>query len=105
MEEVCKNISLIVLTESNSEEFFRDNSWLDKHRFLEICKLYAYPKEPMTIVIEDYYVDAAYRDIYYTYLSKIHFDCRRQCRRIFLFRGSHTKEEVFSDLSEDFLVQ
>lgn len=102
-EEVCKSVKLAVLTEDKAEKFFEKNIWLDKSSFLEICGRYEYPDKPITIITEEPYIDAAYRDIYYNYWAKFHFDWPRHCRRIFLFQGAHTPDEVFGDLSEDFL--
>ena len=103
MEEVCKNIQFEVLTSDKSEQFFHENNWLDKSGFLKICEQYGYPENPITIIVEEYYIDSAYRDVYYNYWAKFHFDWPRHCRRVFLFQNAHMKEDVFGNLSGDFL--
>ncbi len=108
MEKLSKNISLEILQAESYKQFFLDNSWIDKDNFLKVCSRYGFPDNPLTVVIEDYYVEAAYRDIYYHYWSKSHFSWSRYCKRIFLFQNSHSQEEFFDSehkdkLNHDFL--
>lgn len=103
MEDICKNVHFSVLTSSNHKDFFNANRWLNEDDFISICKQYGYPDTPITVVIEDYYIDPAYRDIYYNYWSKFHFDWPRHCWRIFLFLNGHAKDDVFGNLSKDFI--
>lgn len=108
MKALSCNISLEVLDSTSFDTFFLDNSWLDKQNFQEICLRYGFPEKSLTVVVEDYYIDAAYRDIYYNYWARFHFDWPRYCNRIFLFQNSHTEEEFFDqrysgELNRDFL--
>lgn len=103
MEELCTNIKFTVVTEKTLEDFFNINDWVDKENFLDICVRYGFPTKPISVAIEDYYIDATYRDVYYNYWAKFHFDWDRHCRRIFLFENEHQKNELFEGLHEDFL--
>lgn len=44
-------------------------------------------KFPLTVVVEDYYVDRFYRDSYYLYYASKHIQYSRFCKRVFLFDG------------------
>lgn len=108
MEDISKNISLEILNSASWTQFISNNYWLDKDNFREICLRYGFPNNSLTVVIENYYIDAAYRDVYYHYWSRSHFNWPRYCRRIFLFQNSHLQEEFFDSecrdgLNNDFL--
>lgn len=42
----------------------------------------------LTLVVEPYYVDRSYRDIYYSYYAAKHFSYDRYCKRLFIFKGT-----------------
>lgn len=51
----------------------------------------------LTIVIESNYIDRVYRDSYYSYYSRKHFEYNRFCKRIFLFdRIKVKKSKIFN---------
>ena len=50
---------------------------------------------PITLVLENYYVDKVYRDIYYNYFSGKHFKYDRNCKRLSLFKGKYTLPELY----------
>ncbi len=81
--------------------FCNKNSWAFFEQFDEIFRLYGFPINSITMVIDEYYIDAAYRDLYYHYWSSFHFDWKRYCKRIFLFSSIHKEEEFLYDDSED----
>lgn len=108
MEKLCDNTSLEILKKDNLDKFFTENQWLDKQDFEAICKRYGFPEKELTVVIEHYYIDAVYRDAYYNYWSKTHFDWPRYCQRLFLFHNAHMSDEFFEQkfydkLNSDFL--
>jgi hypothetical protein len=43
----------------------------------------------ITIIIENHYVDKAYRNSFYTYFSQRHFVHNRDCRRITVYKGKY----------------
>lgn len=53
-------------------------------------------KIPITIVCEDYYVDKVYRDEYYRYYSRKHFNISKNCRRLIIFRGNYSCDDLMS---------
>ena len=59
----------------------------------------------LTLVVEPYYVDRSYRDIYYTYYAAKHFSYDRYCKRLFIFKGLLTSANgcYFPDISVDTL--
>lgn len=101
---ICKNLS-----SDNWDGFCEENKWIDKRNLEKVCKRYGFPdKNELTLVIENYYIDVAFRDAYYHYWSKAHFDWPRHCKRLFLFKNRHLEKEFYSsavhkDLQEDFL--
>lgn len=95
-----KNVTIEILSKDNIDNFCTYNKWLDKNNFINICRLYGFPDNQITLIIENYYIDAAYRDIYYNYWSSFHFDWPRHCRRLFLFKNAHNINE-FYDLDRD----
>lgn len=109
MEALCNNTSLVILEKTDDlDGFLAENQWLDKQGFQKICKRYGFPERTMTAVIESYYIDAVYRDAYYNYWSKTHFDWQRYCRRLLLFHNKHTAHEFYAQkfykkLNSDFL--
>ena len=108
MENLSETIYSCVISEDNIEAFISENMWLDEISFKSICDRYNFPTNKLTVVIEEHYVDAVYRDAYYNYWSRTHFDWPRFCRRIFLFLGFHSKEEFYGSegyksLDSDFL--
>lgn len=111
MEKLSSNISVQTFASADSlEDFLKcdKNKWLDQENFSEICRKYGFPTLEITLVIEDYYIDAAYRDIYYHYWSSFHFNWPRYCRRLFLFQNEHPAEHFFAsdfneNLKKDFL--
>lgn len=108
MEEISKNISFEILNSDSWPGFIEANYWVDEENFREICLRYGFPNDSLTVVIENYYVDAAYRDVYYHYWSRSHYDWPRHCRRILLFLNAHLQEEFFDlecrdKLNNDFL--
>ena len=104
MEKLSDIISMKVLTSSEDLAAFLDeNIWLDKEHFGVICKRFGFPEKTLTVVVEKYYIDAAYRNMYYNYWSIFHFNWPRFCRRIFLFLNMHREEEFFAPECKDIL--
>lgn len=99
-ERICENLLLKVLTQENIDEFLSNCDWLDKEHFRKICELYGLSEIAITIIIDEYYIDVAYRDLYYNYWSKSHFNWPRSCRRLFLFQNEHSTDEFFKNESE-----
>lgn len=52
---------------------------------------------PLTIVYEHYYVDRIYRDEYYSYYSKKHFEISRNTKRLIFIKGKHEKNEFLDN--------
>jgi hypothetical protein len=50
-------------------------------------------KFPVSVVIEDLYVDKVYRDSYYNYFSNKHFDMSRTCKRVCVFSGEISERD------------
>lgn len=108
MEKISNNISLIVLDAENMQVFLSENQWLDKVSFEKICKRYEFPSRNITIVVEHYYIDPVYRDAYYNFWSKAHFNWPRYCKRLFLFHDAHDcgeflNNDCYDQLNSDFL--
>ena len=55
-----RNIVLYNLDENNINDFYQQNSWIDRKSFTRICHLYEFPEKSITVVIQNYYIDAAY---------------------------------------------
>lgn len=89
------NISLNILTCQNIDAFLEKNSWINGEAFRQICALYNFPIDSITAIIQYYYIDAAYRDIYYNYWARFHFSWPRHCKRIILFQNEHGPEEFY----------
>lgn len=51
---------------------------------------------PMTIILDNYYVDKVYRDEYYRYYSRMHFQISRNCKKIIFISGLYVEKELFS---------
>lgn len=108
MEKLCDNLRLYILTPKRIDEFFEQDNWLDQKHLKKIFELYDYSNNSLTAILEDYYVDAAYRDVYYNYWARLHYDWPRYCKRLFLFMNAHEADEFFNygkaeNLGEDFL--
>lgn len=108
MEKLCEYVDIGILKADNCEEFYRENKWLNRYNFNIICKRYGFPDRSLTVVIEYHYIDAAYRDVYYHYWSRFHFDWERHAKRVLLFSNCHSKEEFYDikyteELENDFL--
>ena len=108
-KKVLENIICENLNSDNWNRFCDENKWIDKGNLERVCRRYGFPdKNELTVVIENYYIDVAFRDVYYHYWSKAHFDWPRHCKRLFLFKNRHLEEEFYysqkhKDLKEDFL--
>ncbi len=78
------NISSLVTTLISKNSSFKILYYLlkDKH---------------FTAIVEDKYIDRIYRDSYYTYYSKKHFEYSRYCKRVLIFDGG--LENAFLDMS------
>lgn len=103
-----KNISHYILDENSIDNFFKNNPGIHEEGFREICYRYGFPDRKITVVVQNYYIDAAYRDVYYNYWAKFHFNWPRYCKRVSLFRDKHIKQEFWNDenneeLQEDYL--
>lgn len=109
MGKIGNNTNLIVLKNTNDfNRFISKNNWLDEKDFGDICYRYGFPGNSLTVVIEKYYIDAVYRDAYYSYWAKTHFNWPRYCYRIFLFLNAHQMKEFLDQekneiLNSDFL--
>lgn len=55
---------------------------------------------PLTIVYEPYYVDRVYRDEYYTFYSKKHFNISRNTKRLIFFGGCYQKKDFLDNNRE-----
>ena len=75
--------------------------WLYPEKFERICRRYEFPRKPLSVVIDDYYIDSAYRDIYYHYLSKLHFQLPRHCTRLFLFQRECAPEDFLDETAQE----
>ncbi len=58
---------------------------------------------PLTIILENYYVDKVYRDMYYRYYSNKHFMHDRNCKRISIFEGIFNKNELYNEYTKNTL--
>ncbi len=109
MGELSRNISIQVFSSDDElTAFLCQNAWLDGQNFCKICEKFGFPSCGLTLVIENYHIDVAYRDIYYHYWASFHFDWPRYCQRLFLFQHEHAPEEFYTDkydlnLKDDFL--
>lgn len=95
-----RNIVLYNLDENNINDFYQQNSWIDRKSFTRICHLYEFPEKTITVVIQNYYIDAAYRDVYYHYWAKFHFNWPRHCKRLAIFQNSHSSDEFWDNKKE-----
>lgn len=95
-----KNILHYILDQNNIDNFLRKNPGIHGEGFKNICRKYGFPSKKMTVVVQNYYIDAAYRDIYYNYWAKFHFNWPRHCKRISLFRNAHECDEFWNDKEE-----
>lgn len=95
-----ENILHYILDQNNIDKFLKDNPRIYGEGFKKICYKYGFPDKSMTVVVQNYYIDAAYRDIYYNYWAKFHFNWPRHCKRISLFRNEHICEEFWDDREE-----
>lgn len=93
--DLSDNISLNILSRQNIDVFLEKNSWINRESFFQICSLYNFPEDSVTAVIQYYYIDAAYRDIYYNYWARFHFSWPRHCKRVILFQNAHGPEEFY----------
>lgn len=106
LNAIANNIQYEILSDENSaREYCHKIPYINIQLFLNVCKLYGYP---ITIICELRYIDKMYRDVYYIYLSHLHFDVERYCQRLSLFRGTIPLENFFDsdchiDLQERFL--
>lgn len=108
MEKLCENLQLEILTPNTIDKFFENNNWLDQEHLKKIFELYDYSNNSLTIILEDYYIDPAYRDVYYNYWARLHYNWPRHCKRLFLFMNAHEADEFFNNdeaeiLENDFL--
>lgn len=55
---------------------------------------------PLTIIYEPYYVDRVYRDEYYAFYSKKHFDISRNTKRLIFFSGCYYKKDFLDNNRE-----
>ena len=54
---------------------------------------------PLTIIYDNYYVDSIYRDEYYSFFSKKHFEISRNTKRLIFVKNKHEKEEFLDNNS------
>lgn len=105
--QLSSKLTLSILeNDKQLTNFFFSNKWLDITAFSKICTRYGFPKKQLSIVIEDFYIDPIYRDIYYNYWARFHYDWPRSCRRIFLFQNCHYEDDFFNErtsIQDDFL--
>lgn len=90
-----KSDFLVISDKSETENIIRtivqqENSVKKLVKIVELIKL------PVTLVLEQYYVDKVYRDMYYRYYSSKHFTYNRNCKRLSIFEGNMTKEEIYA---------
>lgn len=95
----------VIRDEDGIKKLSQIAEYLNREKFSDICKLYGYP---LTVVVQLRYVDKMYRDAYYIYLAHLHFDMKRDCKRLSLFRGIKKASEFFDidkqeELQGDFL--
>ena len=72
------------------DEFFENNyKFTEDVKFIKsLLEVFFSKDQFLTIVIENNYVDRAYRDCYYTHFSGKHFEYSRYCKRVLIFRGN-----------------
>lgn len=103
MIKLCENLRLEILNTETMDNFFKNNKWIDQEHFKKICELYGYPDNVLTVIAEDYYIDTAYRDVYYNYWARLHYDWPRHCQRLFLFMNKHGVNDFFDSSKADIL--
>lgn len=104
LEDIFEQELSGLLSDSLRHDVIRDKSGikaihdafpeLDDELFGDICDLYGYP---ITVIHELSYTDKMYRDAYYTYYSRLHFDMPRECHRLALFQGSVPLSHFFDN--------
>lgn len=93
LNEITDSIQYDVLSSENDTiEYCKKMLYINQQSFLSICKLYGYP---LTIICQMRYTDKMYRDAYSIYLSHLHFDMKRHCQRLALFKGAIPLENFF----------
>ncbi len=86
-EELKGNLEFAVLNSDEDAKVFCENiPYINPRIFQSICELYGYP---ISVVRQYKYVDKMYRDAYYIYLSHLHFEMKRICERLALFKGNY----------------
>lgn len=66
----------------------------DTNRVFGIFELMKYP---LTILVEENYIDKVFRDSYYAFYSHKHFDIPRECKRITFFNCEFSHEDLYDD--------
>jgi len=80
-----------------AEKDFEFKSVVNESVEYRLRKLFDVFYFPVTIIYEPYYVDKVYRDEFYRYYSKKHFNVSRNCKRLFFINGKYSKEELLSN--------
>lgn len=63
------------------------NGNIDENGIKKIVKIFSLLPKPITIVLEEHYVDKVFRDSFYRFFSSKHFDTKRDCKRLSFFQG------------------
>lgn len=103
IDNLSGNFSICLLSNENINSFLEEFKEIDKKHFKLICEQYGIKNRNITLIIEHAYIDAVYRDVYYNYWSRSHFDWPRYCKRLFLFCGEHEKNKFLDYKNQDSL--
>ena len=83
LEKIEESMQHVILKDEDyAKKYCYKIPYINKSLFLSICNLYGYP---ITMIRQLQYTDKMYRDVYYIYLSHLHFDVERHCQRLALF--------------------
>ncbi|MBU7008213.1 hypothetical protein [Phosphitispora fastidiosa] len=91
------NSDILVISDQKDEQQFLDyiDGGIDNRGKQKLIELFRLMPKPITVVVENYYVDKVFRDSYYNYFSSKHFDTFRNCKRISFFEGDNIDFEDF----------
>lgn len=102
------NTAEIIILESDSEVTDLIHSLkpsVDEVGGQKLKEIVALMKKPLSVVIENDYIDRVFRDSYYAYFSSKHFDVDRSCKRITFFEGEISDEHFYSESGHEYLQQ
>lgn len=81
---INNNIAIFILEDESDIIYVLEHlkSILDDEGKNFLCTIIAKMTKPISVVIEESYIDKVYRDSFYNYFSSKHFDISRDCKRI-----------------------